>query len=99
MWQTTGWNACTGSGYWFNDVIWDVDNFGLSVGSWDSRSWGISYRNLESWEQLDFSSGVNVIPVGIMFPCSNYQYSAKPETPIGCYDSNVIIHCFRLWTY
>ncbi|EGR50068.1 hypothetical protein MKX07_007821 [Trichoderma sp. CBMAI-0711] len=76
---------CTGQAGWFDNVSYDVQH----VVHVNMFSVGISYRGLRSNEQLDFSrlSGSDW--------CGQYLYSAGQNTPVGCFNSQ-LINCFRL---
>lgn len=84
MWAS---NGCTGQGVWVDDVTHDINYYvGLNM-----ISVGISYRAMASNEHLDFSkqNGGDW--------CGTFAYTAGKQTPIGCFNSQ-IINCYRLWT-
>ncbi|OBR10914.1 Amidohydrolase [Colletotrichum higginsianum IMI 349063] len=77
---------CNGQSSWFDNVQYNVHH----VDAVNMFSVGISYRGLRGNEQLDFSrrSGNGDL-------CGQYLYSAQPNTPIGCFNSQ-LINCFNL---
>lgn len=81
MFSSTG---CTGRGAWFDNVQYTVQH----ATNVDLFSVGISYRAMANGEKLDFSklSGSDW--------CGTYLYSAKANTPIGCFSSQAI-NCFN----
>ncbi|KAL0636480.1 hypothetical protein Q9L58_004530 [Maublancomyces gigas] len=81
MFSSTG---CTGRGAWFDNVQFTVQH----ATNVDLFSVGISYRPMANGEHLDFSKLNN----GDW--CGTYLYSAKANTPIGCFASQAI-NCFN----
>ncbi|KAF6839537.1 hypothetical protein CMUS01_04247 [Colletotrichum musicola] len=76
---------CNGQAAWFDNVQYGVQHYDTV----NHFSVGISYRGLRSNEQLDFSrrNGNDW--------CGTYLYSAGQNTPVGCFNSQ-LINCFRL---
>lgn len=77
---------CSGQGVWVDNVNYNVNYYTAT----NLFSVGISYRGLRNNEHLDFSK-----TKGGDF-CGTYTYSAGFQTPVGCFNSQ-LINCFRLW--
>ncbi|WYZ38364.1 hypothetical protein EsH8_III_000278 [Colletotrichum jinshuiense] len=77
---------CNGQAGWFDNVNYNSQH----VVNLNMYSVGISYRGIRNNEHLDFSK------LAGNDWCGNYLYSAAPNTPVGCFNSQAI-NCFRLW--